>query len=150
MDRKDFEKIDIRDLIPQQAPFIMVDKLLSIDRVNTITSFAVREDNIFYEDGKLDVCALVENIAQTCAVRMGYINLYVNKDNIKLGFIGSIKKLHIKRTAILGEQLTTTVSIIEEIMRITLVSATVKVGDEEIVTGEMKIAISDIDSIKGK
>ena len=96
MDRKDFEKIDIRDLIPQQAPFIMVDKLLSIDRVNTITSFAVREDNIFYEDGKLDVCALVENIAQTCAVRMGYINLYVNKDNIKLGFIGSIKKLHIK------------------------------------------------------
>jgi hypothetical protein len=33
-----------------------------------------------------------------------------------------------------------------EVMRLTLVNATVKVGDETIVTAEMKIALSDIEA----
>lgn len=147
MEKNEFEIIDIKELIPQRPPFIMIDRLIHFDRKDTVTNFTVREDNIFLENGQLDASALVENIAQTCAARMGYVNLYVNKDSVKLGFIGSIKNMQINRTALLGETLTTTISVVEEIMRLTLVTASIKIGEEEIVTGEMKIALSDIDSV---
>jgi hypothetical protein len=47
----------------------------------------------------------------------------------------------------LGEQLTTSIEVKEEVMQLTLVDARVKVGDETVVTAEMKIALSDIDSL---
>ena len=65
---------------------------------------------------------------------------------MRLGFIGSVKNLQILRTAHVGETLTTSITVMLEVMRLTLVNATVKVGDETIVTAEMKIALSDIEA----
>lgn len=141
-----FLTIDVRKLLPQQPPFIMIDKLVHFDEVLTTTTFEVRSDNIFLEDDELNPCALVENIAQTCAARMGYINFYIYKEKVKLGFIGSIRNLNILRPLKLGEQMTTSIEVKEEVMQLTLVDASVKVGDEIVVTAEMKIALSDIDS----
>lgn len=143
-----FENIDILTLLPQRSPFIMIDKLLSCDKIFTKTRLLVREDNIFVEQGRLTSQGLIENIAQTCAARMGYINQYVYKENIKLGFIGSIKNLQIVRTPHIGETLETTIEVEEEVFQMTLVNATIKINDEVIVTSEMKIALSDIDSSK--
>jgi predicted hotdog family 3-hydroxylacyl-ACP dehydratase len=144
----DFEDIDILTLLPQRPPFIMIDKLLSCDKIITKTRLLVREDNIFVEQGRLTSQGLIENIAQTCAARMGYINQYIYKENIKLGFIGSIKNLQIVRTPNIGETLETTIEVEEEVFQMTLVNATIKINDEVIVTSEMKIALSDIDSSK--
>ena len=85
----DFEDIDILTLLPQRPPFIMIDKLLSCDKIITKTRFLVRKDNIFIEQGRLTSSGLIENIAQTCAARMGYINQYIYKENIKLGIKNS-------------------------------------------------------------
>ena len=95
----------------------------------------------------LNSCALVENIAQTCAARMGYINQYIYKEKVKLGFIGGIKNLVVLRPVLLGEVLTTTIEVVQEVLQLTLVNAMVKVGDETVVSAEMKIALSDIDAI---
>ena len=141
----DFEKIDIHELLPQQPPFVMVDKLLHFDERVTTTAFEVRADNIFVDDGILNACALAENIAQTCATRLGFVNKYILKRAIQLGFIGSIRNMVVLRTPIVGEQLTTTITVREEIMGLTLVDATIIIGNETIVTGEMKIALSDIE-----
>ena len=62
---------DILDLIPQRPPMVMVDRLLHCDPVVTETEFTVREENILVENGRMSACGLVENIAQTCAARMG-------------------------------------------------------------------------------
>ncbi|MBQ2563590.1 MAG: pseudouridylate synthase [Muribaculaceae bacterium] len=141
----DFEKIDIHELLPQQPPFVMVDKLLHFDERVTTTAFEVRAGNIFVDNGILNACALAENIAQTCAARLGFVNKYILKRAIQLGFIGSIRNMEILRTPIVGEQLTTTITVREEIMGLTLVDATIIIGNETIVTGEMKIALSDIE-----
>ena len=146
MNEIDFASIDVLELLPQRPPFVMIDKLLHFDEVNTTTCFEVRADNLFVEDSVLNSCALVENIAQTCAARMGYINQYIYKENVKLGFIGSVRDLVILRDVKVGEVLTTSIEVMEEIMSLTLVRASVKVGDETIVTAEMKIALSDIDA----
>ena len=137
------ETINVLDLLPQRPPFIMIDKLVFSDEVVTTTKFLVRSDNIFMEGDVLNACALVENIAQTCAARMGYIN-YVNHEKVRIGFIGSIRNLNILRPVRLGELLTTSIEVKEEVMQLTLVEASVRVGDETVVTAEMKIAHSDI------
>ena len=106
----------------------------------------MRADNLFAEGEVLNPCALVENIAQTCAARMGYINHYIYKEKVKLGFIGSVRDLIILRDVKVGEVLTTAIEVMEEIMGLTLVRATVTVAGETIVTAEMKIALTDIDA----
>ena len=142
----DFKSIDVLKLLPQQPPFIMVDNLLYFDQLTTITCLTVSQNNIFVDNGMFTSSGLIENIAQTCAVRMGYINQFIYKENVKLGFIGSIRNLEIYRNPIVGETLTTTIKIVEEVFQMTLVQAEIRINDETIVTAEMKIALSDIDS----
>ena len=141
----EFEKIDILELLPQRKPFIMVDKLLYCDRAITKTALAVHEDNIFLENGILSESGLIENIAQTCAARMGYINKYMCNDNVKIGFIGSIKDLLIEDLPKVGDELKTTVEVVNEIFAITLVDAKVEIDNKVIASCEMKISITDID-----
>ena len=149
MTQNELEAIDVLTLLPQRPPFVMIDCLTHFDEVLTASRFSVRADNLFMgDDGVLNSCALVENIAQTCAARMGYINEYILKDGVKLGFIGDIKHLKILREARLGEELTTEVTVVQEVMQMTLVKAVVKVGDETIVTADMKIAMTDIDAVE--
>ena len=141
-----FSEINILELLPQQPPFIMVDKLLHFDEERTVTQLTVRSDNLFYEDGRLTASGLIENIAQTCASRIGYVNKFILKQSVKLGYIGAIRNLIISRTPSEGEVITTEIKVVEEVFKMTLVQAKVKAGDKTIVTAEMKIALSDIDS----
>lgn len=141
----DFEKIDILDLLPQRPPFIMIDNLIHFDEQRTVTRLCVRADNLFCEDNELQEAGLIENIAQTCAARMGYINL-LNDQSVKLGFIGAIRDLEILRRPRCGETLVTTIEKLEEVFRMIMVKAYVKSGDETIATATMKIALSEIDA----
>ena len=140
-----FEQINILDLLPQQPPFVMVDKLLYCDHETTTTALTVQEDNIFVENNELTESGVMENIAQTCAARMGYINKYIHSDKVKLGFIGSIKNLVIEELPKTGNELKTTISVVSEVFTITLVNAKVEVREKLIATCEMKISLTDID-----
>ena len=147
MTDSELSRIDVLTLLPQRPPFVMIDRLTHFDETVTTTQLTVRTDNLFTEaDGHLNPCALVENIAQTCAARMGYINRYIYRQRVRLGYIGGIKNLQVLRPVHAGETLNTTIEVVEQILQLTLVNATVKVGDETIVTAEMKIALSDIEA----
>ena len=147
MTKNELESIDVLTLLPQRPPFVMIDCLTHFDDVLTASRFQVKADNIFMgDDGVLNSCALAENIAQTCAARMGYINQYILKDKVKLGFIGDIKHLKIWREARVGDELRTEIEVLQEVLQMTLVKATVKVGEETIVTADKKIALTDIDA----
>lgn len=141
-----FEQIDILELLPQRPPFVMVDTLLHYDDVKCVTSLLVKEDNIFVENGHLSSSGLIENIAQTCAARMGYINHFLNKETIKLGFIGAIKNLKIESLPKVNDTIRTSIEIVEEVFQMTLVNAVIELDNKVIVSAEMKIALSDIDS----
>ena len=144
----EFENINILDLLPQQPPFVMVDKLLYCDREKTTTALTVHKDNIFVENDELTEAGVMENIAQTCAARMGYINKYIHSDKVKLGFIGAIKNLVIEELPKTGDELKTTIDVVNEVFNITLVNAQVEINEKLIASCEMKISLSDIDSQK--
>ena len=140
----DYKQIDVTTLLPQQPPFVLIDHLLQYEEKTTTTSLQVLEENMFVEDGQLNPCAYVENIAQTCAARLGYINKYIYHRDVCIGFIGAVRNLVVLRSAHVGEKLTTTITVREEVMQLTLVEAIVQVGEETVCTAEMKIAIAEI------
>jgi predicted hotdog family 3-hydroxylacyl-ACP dehydratase len=137
-----FEEIDVKSIIPQQVPFVMVDRLIHFDDVFTSTEFKIMSDSMFVEEGSLLEAGLVENIAQTCAVRLGYINTYILKGEVRLGFIGAVKSLKINKLPNISSILETTIEVMNEVFNITLVNASIKCGGEVIVTCEMKISIA--------
>lgn len=141
-------EINILELLPQQQPFIMVDRILHIDDTKTITELTIRKNNLFFDDGRLSASGLIENIAQTCAARIGYYNKYVLRKSVNIGYIGAIRNLIIERTPSEAETITTQIEIMEEVFKMTLVQAIIKSKDEILVTAEMKIALSEIDSHK--
>ena len=139
------EDISLRELIPQRPPFVMIDRLVSCDMVVTTTELEVREENVFVAEGRLSAEGLMENMAQTCAARMGYINLSKG-EKVKLGVIGAVNSFDIFRTPKVGEKIVTTIEVLEELFQITLAKAVVRRGAEVIAEAKMKIALMDIDS----
>ena len=116
---------------------------MKFDEKITETSFEVRNDNIFVENGKLNACALAENIAQTCAARLGYVNKYILKKDVQIGFIGAIKNLSVVETPSVGDILTTRIEVLQDIMGVTLVDAQIVCNNKVIVKAQMKIAIAE-------
>lgn len=136
-------QIDIHELLPQQEPFVMVDTLVRINERATVTRTLIKESNIFVDGKRLSVSGLVENIAQTCAARIGYVNKYILKKEIQLGFIGAIRNMEILRLPLVGEEIETSVDVVEEVFGMTLANAIVTCNGETIAMTEMKIAIKE-------
>lgn len=135
--------IDIHTLLPQQEPFVMVGTLVAYDATHTATETLVKADNIFVEGGELCAEGMVENIAQTCAARIGYVNKYILKRGIQIGFIGSVRHFKLHRLPRVDEIITTRVKIEQEVFGMTLATATVHSGAELLAETEIKIAVKD-------
>ena len=119
----------------------MIDTLTHFDMTRTVTELTVPADNIFVENDHFSSSGLIENIAQTCAARIGYVNKYILKKGIQIGFIGAIRNLEVLSLPKVGDTITTTVDVHEEVFGMTLASAKVTCGDSILVTTEIKIAI---------
>lgn len=135
-----YKDIPILELLPQRPPFVMVDCLTDYNEKQSRCQLTIRPDNIFLENGCFASAGLIEHIAQTCAARLGYYNCYILKTGVRLGFIGEVKNLSIVRLPREGETIETTITVIQEIFDVTLVSAEVRVGKEVIATTNLKIA----------
>ena len=136
-------QIDIHSLLPQQEPFVMIGRLIYFDERRTMTETTIKEDNIFVDEGMFSASGLIENIAQTCAARIGFVNKYILKKGIQIGFIGAIRNLEVYRLPKVGETITTTMDVVEEVFGMTLAKARVTCGEETLVSTEIKIALKE-------
>lgn len=135
--------IDVHTLLPQQEPFVMIGQLKHFEEKNVVSITEVKEDNIFVCNGKMQANGLVENIAQTCAARIGYINKYILKRGIQIGYIGAIKNLSINALPKVGDIIQTDINVEEELLGMILVSAIIKNGEDLLVNCNLKIAIKE-------
>ncbi len=131
---------DIMTLLPQRPPMVMVDRLLHCDPVLTETELTIRPDNIMVEDGHLAEIGLLENVAQTCAARMGYINLSSGKE-VRVGVIGALRDMEIHARPKVGSTITTRIEVSDEVFGMTLAQAESRCGDTILVSGTIKIAL---------
>lgn len=138
---ENLRQIDIHELLPQQEPFVMIDTLVHFDRTLTVTETLVKAGNIFVENNSFSASGLMENIAQTCAARIGYVNKYIQKKGIQLGFIGAVRNFEILELPQVGDVITTYVDVKEEVFGMTLAEARIESHGKILVTTEMKIAV---------
>lgn len=121
----------------------MIGELTAFDEKRTVTETVIKEDNIFVSNGEFSASGLVENIAQTCAARIGYVNKYILKKGIQLGFIGAIRNLEITGFPKVGDVITTCVTVIDDVLGMTLANAVVTCNGETLATTEIKIAVKE-------
>lgn len=129
---------NILELIPQRAPIVMVDEFVGIDENISRTRFTVYEENIFVDNNKLSECGLIEHIAQSAAARVGYI-FKSNNQPIPIGYIGSVNNFELNELPQVGDTVSTTIEILQEVFNITLIKAVCHIGDREIASCKMKI-----------
>ena len=135
--------IIITELIPQRPPFVFVDEVIDFNYETYAckTSLLITENNLLVEDNRLLEAGLLENIAQTCAVQIGFVNKYILKKDIQIGFIGAVKNIKINSFALVGEKLETSINILTEFGDMKIAHCTVSVNNEIIADGELKIAL---------
>ena len=132
---------NIESLLPQSAPFVMIDKLLYSDETITRSGLFVKESNIFVENGEFKEPGLIENIAQTVAARAGYISQMENNP-VLVGYIGSVNDLQINALPKTGDDLVTEITIKNQIFDVTIISGKIFCNEKLMAQCQMKIFIN--------
>lgn len=135
------DKAFVENLIPQKAPFVMVDKLLFFEENKITAGLTVSNENIFTSNEVFQESGLVEHMAQSVALYTGY-QYFLKNEPAPTGYIGSIKTIQINRLPKLNEQVETSVAVLQEFMGVTLVDIISRVNDEVIGTSQMKTVLA--------
>jgi predicted hotdog family 3-hydroxylacyl-ACP dehydratase len=130
----------ILQFIPQRPPVVMVDTLYTCDEKGSTSGLSILEENIFCENGIFSEAGIMENIAQTAAMHVGYL---CKKNNVPvpIGFIGAVKNLEIFSFPKSGNKIVTTIQIENEVFGITLISGKVLCNEKLMASAEMKIVV---------
>jgi 3-hydroxyacyl-[acyl-carrier-protein] dehydratase len=134
--------MEVKLIIPQREPIIMIDEIVNHSDVKTTTSLTINETNIFVEENIFQSSGLIENMAQSSAARMG---IQTNKEGNKplLGYIASIKNLMVNRLPEVGEKILTEIIIVNKINNIIVIKAEGKVDNIIISSCELKVFIEE-------
>lgn len=135
-------KEQITSIIPQKAPFVMIDSLVTAGQDGFQSTFAIASDNLFLENSVLSESALIENIAQTCAAGFGYLNSLEEEGEPKIGFIGAVTQVRIQNQAKLNDQIETSVQILSTFDTIHLIEGTATSNGEVLLSCQMKIVLA--------
>lgn len=130
----------VESLIPQRFPFVMVHEIMEYNEENLISGFEIKEDNIFVQEGIFQASGLIEHQAQSVALHTGYKYFLLGKD-APTGYIGAIKSFEAETLPETGDRLTSEVTILNEVMGVTLVDVVTKLNGTIIAKSQMKTAV---------
>ena len=134
---------EILDCIPQRTPIVLVDTFYGIDERGCARSgLTVTADNLFVADGVLDECGIVEHIAQSAALRAGYMDRS-RGEKVRLGYIGAVNDLKVHALPPVGSRLVTTIAVEQAVMNVTLLSARTECGGKPVAECRMKIYMEE-------
>ena len=130
---------EILDCIPQRTPIVMVDPFYGIDEQGCARSgLTVTADNLFVADGVLDECGIVEHIAQSAALRAGYMSRTMGQ-RVLLGYIGAVNDLKVHFLPPVGSRLVPA----RTVMNVTLLSARTECDGKPVAECRMKIYLEE-------
>lgn len=136
VDDQDF----VESLIPQRFPFVMVSSIAEYSESQLISGFEIKNENIFVQEGIFQASGLIEHQAQSVALHTGYKYYLLGKE-APTGYIGAIKSFDAHSLPKVGDILKTEVTILSEVMGVTLVDAVTTINDEVIASSQMKTVV---------
>lgn len=135
---------EIKGLIPQREPVIMVDSLYHCSDDYAVTGLTITEDNVFCKGSTLSAAGVIEHIAQSAAAFAGY-PYYRRNQNPRIGYIGEIKNFTLHWQPVCGDALLTCISVIAQTGNVTLVEAETTVDEDLVAECRMKIFLKEDD-----
>lgn len=142
MQNINIQEEELLKLIPHRTPMVMVDTLVKANEETATSTLLINKKNIFLSNGELAEAGIIEHIAQTAALRIGYI-CRLKGEPVRNGFIGSFKKFKLRRKAKTGELLKTDLKVVQTVGNITMISALVYANDEHIADCTMTVALAE-------
>lgn len=135
--------LNIKQLIPQRSPIMMVDELLCVNDDEAQCRLVVREDNFFLEaDGLIAEVGIIEHIAQSASAFAGYRAIDAGATEPPVGYIGEVKNFHLSQRPAVGDVLITTITMGPTVDGVTIISGECKREDGEAVADtRMKIYV---------
>ena len=139
----DITTLDILTILPHRRPFVLIDRLEAYDETSTsvTTSYTIPQDGVFVENNIFKAEGIMENIAQSCAARIGFFD-WLHELPVKPGVIGSVKGLSIISFPKAGEKIFTYITPKAEALGVLLAEAKVKTESGEIIAEcNIKVAV---------
>jgi 3-hydroxymyristoyl/3-hydroxydecanoyl-(acyl carrier protein) dehydratase len=147
-----YQSLDIANFLPHRPPFLMVDRILSIDENHVSTSFVIKPDDIFVSNNVFNEVGLIESAAQTCSAIVGK-SFFEDSDTkgtgTKLiGFISAIKEVIIHGCPAVGDTIISKaklkLSFDATYYRICTIECSIFVSKKELLSCEMNLFIQEI------
>ncbi len=134
---------DIKDLLLQRAPILMVDALSDTNGEEAHTTFTICPGNFFLrEDGRLEAVGLIEHIAQSASAFAGYRARLAGAVEPPTGYIGEVKNFRCRYCPQTGDELRTSIRLGAEAGGVVLLYGETRVGETIAAETQMKIFIS--------
>lgn len=133
---------EILKLIPQRPPFVLVDKIYTHSENEILSGFTIPENHVLLNSlEQLSESGIIEHFAQTIALYQGYY-YYLKNLPAPVGYIGSIKNIDIFELPQANQEIRTKITILNQMMGVTMVSGEVYLDGKLIAQGEMRTIIA--------
>ena len=131
---------DIKRLIPQREPFIMVDGFEQRNSNSAVTTLSVCHNNYFIlPDDTMAETGLIEHLAQSCSALAGCQAMSQALERPPVGLIGEVKHFECHRRPQIGERIKSTVTFGFTFGNTTLATGQSFVDEEPIADIQLKI-----------
>ncbi len=144
----------ITSLIPHREPMVMVDQVVSLNGLQTQTSFLVTPDNLFVSGGEFSEMGMIENIAQTSFIFLNHYfaeqsHLMWAQDKETLGFISTVTSVEVLALPRVGQTLKTTTNtelvFTSDLLKICNIEADIRIGEVVAMRTRMKMLLQTRD-----
>jgi len=141
--------INIQNYLPHREPMLMADAIVEIGREHAVTSFFIKDDNIFVENGLFSEAGMIEHIAQTCSAIIGQdfgedIRQSDDPGARVIGFITQIKKVTIQHKPAAGTEITSRATLISQFGEICSIFCETFAGNTLLATAEISLFIKAV------
>ena len=121
-----------------QEPYIMIDNLIKATEEGFITDFEISQDNIFLEDGLFREYGMIENIAQSGAVGLVFMNSASQNGTVD-GFLAGISKLNVHGLPGIAHRIRTTVKPLAYYANMVLLKGEIELENRLLLDCEIKL-----------
>ena len=119
-------KKEVSLLLPQKEPFVLVNALFSCNKSAAKTGFTIPKDHSLVENEFLVEAGLLENMAQSIALKSGFLAQESKQSIPKIGYLAAIKNAEIYQLPKAGQKIITHLEVTHTLGAIKRYLATIK------------------------
>ncbi|MBQ3130437.1 MAG: hypothetical protein IJC23_06080 [Bacteroidaceae bacterium] len=139
---QELRSLSVGELLPHGEAFRMVDSLLYCDGTRTVTETVVPQEGYLHDDnGHLAPVWFLENMAQTCAVRMGFLSAREGKVQARPGVIAAVRRMEVYGPAGAGDVLQTEVVVEAEAFGMMSCTGRIESDGRTVAEAELKLMV---------